>query len=76
MNSELYNIQDTKELYYLLTGLTYREIGKKFYQYNTNKFVYRVKKMMKKLNLCNRRQLIYFAIKNNILVLDRIKGFI
>ena len=40
MDSEFYEIQDNPIFYYLLTGLSYREIGIRFYYHNTNKVVY------------------------------------
>ena len=74
-NNKFYEVQESKELYYLLTGLSYTKIGIKFYGYNTNKFVYKIHKIMKKFNLQNRRQLAYFAIKNHLITLNKIKDF-
>lgn len=67
-------IPDMKVIYCLLTGLSYNQIGKKFYHYNTGKFVYKVRKLLKQFNLTNRRHLTYFAVKNeliNPLILER-----
>ena len=60
-------IPDMKVIYCVLTGLSYREIGVKFYGFNTNKFIYQVRKLMKMLHLANRRHLAYFAVKNNLI---------
>lgn len=60
-------IPDTKVLYCVLTGLSYREIGVKFYGFKTGKFVYQVRKIMKQFNLANRRHLAYFAVKNDLI---------
>ncbi len=65
-------IPDLKIFYYLLTGLSYREIGIKFYYHNTNKFIYQVRKLMKQFNIANRRHLVYFAIKNNLINKEKI----
>ena len=66
-------IPDIKVIYYLLTGLSYREIGIRFYYHNTNKFIYRVRKLMKKFHLVNRRHLAYFAVKNHLIDVERLK---
>ncbi len=60
-------IPDIKVIYYLLTGLSYREIGIRFYCYKTNKFIYQVRKLIKKFNLISRRLLVYFALKNHLI---------
>ena len=73
MDSEFYEIQDNPIFYYLLTGLSYREIGIRFYYHNTNKFIYRVRKLMKKFNLVNRRHLAYFAVKNHLIDAEKLK---
>ena len=71
---ELYEeIPDIKVVYYLLTGLSYREIGIRFYYHNTNKFIYRVRKLMKKFHLANRRHLAYFAVKNHLIDVEKLK---
>ncbi len=59
--------------YLLLSGLTYTEIAEKYYQRHKYKFIYQVQKMFKTLNIRNRRQLAYFAIKNNLVDLNRIE---
>ncbi len=76
-NSEdkFYEIQHSKELYCLLTGMSYTQIGNKFYGGNTNKFIYRIRKLMKTLHLANRRQQTYFAIKNNLVDVDKIEVY-
>lgn len=60
-------IPDTKVLYCVLTGLSYREIGVKFYGFKTGKFVYQVRKLMKQFHLANRRHLTYFAVNNDLI---------
>ena len=75
IDSKFYDIQESKELYCLLTGLSYTQIGIKFYLSNTNKFVYRIRKLMKRFNLCNRRQLAYFAVINHLITPEKIKDF-
>ncbi len=69
-------IPDLKIFYYLLTGLSYREIGIKFYYHNTNKFIYQVRKLMKQFNIANRRHLVYFAIKNNLINKEKIVEYL
>jgi len=68
-------IPDMRVIYYLLTGLSYSEIGIKFYYYNTNKFVYRVRQLLKMFNLANRRQLTYFAVKNNLIDTSKLEEY-
>lgn len=75
ISDKFYDIQECKELYYLLTGLTYNEIGIKFYQRNTNKFIYRIRILMKILNASNRRQLAYYAVKNNLVRIEKIRTY-
>lgn len=72
---ELQTIKESKELYYLLTGMSYTKIGIKFYGRNTNKFIYKIRKLMKIFNLANRRQLAYFAVKNHLVTLEKIEDF-
>lgn len=60
-------IPDMKVIYCVLTGLSYREIGVKFYGYRTNKFIYQIRKLLKHFHLANRRHLAYFAVKNNLI---------
>ncbi len=66
-------IPDIKIIYYLLTGLSYSEIGSKFYSYDTNKFIYQVRKLMKQFNVANRRHLAYFAVENKIVDFEKLK---
>lgn len=68
-------IPDLKIFYYLLTGLSYREIGIKFYYHNTNKFIYQVRKLMKQFNIANRRHLVYFAIKNHLIDIKQLNNY-
>lgn len=75
LNSIFYAIQEDKVFYYLLTGLSYPKIGILFYARNTNKFVYRVRKLMKQFNLVNRRQLAYFAVKNHLVTPEKIEVY-
>ena len=69
-------IPDMKVIYCLLTGLSYREIGIKFYYHNTYKFVYKVRQLLNMFNLANRRQLAYFAVKNNLINAEILKEFL
>lgn len=73
VNHKLYNLQESKELYFLFTGLSYSEIAEKYYFRNKNKFVYKIRKLMKELNLQNRRQLAFFAYKNQLIQIDKIR---
>lgn len=72
LDHKFFNLQETRELYYLLTGLSYTEIGINFYNRNKYKFIYRIKKIMKEFNVQNRRQLAYFAVKEHLVQLDKI----
>ena len=74
-DDEYYEIQESKELYCVLTGLSYSKIGIKFYGHNTNKFIYRIRKLMKQLQVCNRRQLAYVALKRHLVTLDKVKEY-
>lgn len=71
-----YEIQEDKVFYLLLTGLSYTKIAEKYYSFQLNKFIYRVRKLMKELNLQNRNQLAYFAIKNHLVTEERIREYI
>lgn len=62
-------------LYNILLGFSYREIGIRFYCHNTNKVVYRVRKLMKRFNLANRRHLAYLAVKNHLVNVERLKEY-
>lgn len=72
LNHKFYELQEDKVFYLLLTGLSYRKIAEKYYSFQLNKLLYKVRKLMKKLKLQNRRQLAYFAIKNNLVTKERI----
>lgn len=76
IGDRLYDVVDMKELYYLLTGLSYREIAERFYSRQTYKFIYRVRKLMKELHLQNRRQLTFYAVKNNLVSLEVFKRYV
>lgn len=52
---------------YLSTGMTYREIANEYYYRDLNKFLSELKKIMKGLNVQNRRQLLYIAYINNFI---------
>ncbi len=75
INHKLYNLQEARELYFLFTGLSYRQIAEEFYNRNKNKFIYKIRKIMKELKLQNRRQLAYFAFKNKLIQVDKIKEY-
>ena len=76
VGDRLYNAVDMKELYYLLTGMSYREITERFYSRQTYKFIYRIRKLMKELHLQNRRQLAFYAVKNNLVSLEMFKRYV
>ena len=76
IGDRLYDVVDMKELYYLLTGLSYREIAERFYSRQTYKFIYRVRKLMKELHLQNRRQLAFYAVTNNLVSLEMFKRYV
>lgn len=73
LGSKYYNIQESRELYYLFLGLSYEQIGIKFYSRQKNKFIYKIRKLMKLLNVSNRRQLAYSALKNHLITPEKIK---
>lgn len=73
---KLYELCDIKILYFLITGLSYREIAEKYYSYQFYKFNYKVRKLKKELNVQNRRQLTYCAIKNQLIEKERILEYI
>jgi len=52
---------DTRILYYLASGLSYREIANKYYSRRKNKVVYEVKRLLRKFKLKNREELTIFA---------------
>ena len=74
-DDEYYEILNSKELYCIFSGLSYTKIGAKFYGRNTNKFIYRIRKLMKQLHVCNRRQLAYVALKQHLVTLDKVMEY-
>lgn len=76
VGEKFYELQDNRVFYLLLTGMTYREIANKFYHMNLYKFVYKVRKLMREFNLQNRRQLAYFAVKNHLISIEKIKEYV
>ena len=75
VDSELYLYKNNPIFYYLLEGLTYNEIARKYYCFNKNKFVYAVRKLLKRFNLTNRRQLVYFAVLNELVEIKYAKFY-
>ena len=67
LDSKYYNLVNERIFYYLLSGKTYREIAQEYYPHDLNKFIYQVRKLREQLLLRNRRQLVYFAIVNNLI---------
>lgn len=76
IDSNFYELQGSKELYLILTGKSYREIAINYYQYQKYKFIYKIRKIMKKYDLKNRRQLAFFAVKNKLVTLDKIYEYL
>lgn len=72
---DLSKYKDRPELYYLATGMSYREIGKKYYNNKTHKFSYAIKKIMKELRVSSRLHLIVYAWVNNLIDINRVKDF-
>lgn len=68
---KFYNLQEDKIFYLLLTGLSYRKIAEQYYSFQLNKLIYKTRKLRKELNLQNRRQLAYFAVKNHLITKER-----
>ena len=68
---KFYSLQENKIFYLLLTGLTYRKIAEQYYSFQLNKLIYKIRKLRKELNLQNRRQLAYFAVKNHLITRER-----
>lgn len=64
--------KDRPELYYLATGMSYREIGKKFYNNKTHIFSYTIRKIMKELKLKSRKHLEVYIWVNNLIDFDKI----
>lgn len=75
LDSKFYNLQESRELYYLLTGLSYRKIGIKYYGMNANKFIYKMRKLRKEFHLANRRHLAYFIVKNHLIDVNKLRDF-
>lgn len=75
IDSCFYELQEARELYYLLLGLSYEKIGILFYYRNKHKFIYKVRKLMKRFNLQNRRQLAYFAVKNHLITPEKLEEY-
>ena len=75
VGSRFYELRDLKEFYCLLTGKSYREIGIKFYSMQIYKFIYKVRRLLKAFNLQNRRQLAFYAVKNKLVSLEKLKRF-
>lgn len=73
--TKYYEYVDMRELYYLASGLSYREIGWKFYHGNVNKYIYAVRKLLKTFNLHNNKQLVVFAFQNNLISLDKLQKY-
>ncbi|CDE62266.1 unknown [Fusobacterium sp. CAG:439] len=73
LNSKYYNLYNDKLFYYLLTGKSYGKIAEKYYSYDINKLIYRIRKLKKELSLSNRRQLAYFAVENKLVDIEKVK---
>lgn len=76
VNHKFFALQESREFYFLLTGLSYEKIAREYYDRNKNKFVYQIRKIMKEFCLQNRRQLAYFAVKNRLVQSDKIQRYI
>lgn len=72
LGSKYYNLVGERVFYYLLSGKTYREIAQEYYCCDLNKFIYQVRRLREQLLLKNRRQLVYFAVINELVDLNRI----
>lgn len=73
LSSKYYNLYNDKLFYYLLTGKSYGKITEKYYSYDINKLIYRIRKLKKELSLSNRRQLAYFAVENKLVDIEKVK---
>ncbi|MCD7780119.1 MAG: hypothetical protein LUH05_05550 [Candidatus Gastranaerophilales bacterium] len=62
-----YNLKNDRIFYLLLSGMTYREIANKYYLRQYYKVSSLIRNMLKELNLQNRRQLVYYAYKKNLI---------
>ncbi len=70
VGSEMFYLQNCQIFYLLLSGLTYTEIANKYYSRNKNKLLYTVRKLLKELELKNRRQLVFFAFANDLIKIE------
>ncbi len=69
-------IPDIRIVYYVVAGLTYREIAMKYYHYQIYKVIYRVRQLYKEFDLTNRRHLAYFAVKNHLINTQKLEEYI
>ena len=72
IDSKFFELQNDRIFYQLITGLSYRDIANKYYLRNKNKFVYKVRKLMSKYNIQNRRQLVFWAFKKELVNEEKI----
>ena len=72
IDSEFFELQNDRIFYQLITGLSYRDIANKYYLRNKNKFIYKVRKLMSKYNIQNRRQLVFWAFNKELVNEDKI----
>ena len=72
IDSEFFELQNDRIFYKLITGLSYRDIANKYYLRNKNKFVYNVRNLMSKYNIQNRRQLVFWAFKKELVNEEKI----
>lgn len=75
VDDKFYELQGDSVFYFLLTGMSYREIANEFYCRRIYQFIYRVRKLLKRFHLQNRRQLAYFAVKNKLVDIERIGNY-
>lgn len=66
VGSKLYEYCNERIYGYLCSGMTYKEIANVYYYRDINKFLTELKRVMRGLNVQNRRQLLYFAYENNL----------
>lgn len=76
LDSKYYNLYNERIFYYLLTGKSYRKLAEEFYSYDINKLIYKIRKLREELNLCNRRQLAYFAVENKLVDIEKVKLYL
>ena len=72
IDSEFFELKNDRIFYKLITGLSYRDIANKYYLRNKNKFVYNVRNLMSKYNIQNRRQLVFWAFKKELVNEEKI----